>query len=88
MELYRNLEVPPAWLVDNCSNEIHYTVEVEDGTVIGNDESGYVVTGLPRGIQNAYIVAEDCCEQYHEEDREIECIGQCTMDYRCISGIQ
>jgi hypothetical protein len=54
-------DVAPAWLVDNCSNELHYTVRVENGTVLGNDVSGYVVVNLPLGIQNAYIVAEDCC---------------------------
>ncbi|MEI2693768.1 MAG: T9SS type A sorting domain-containing protein [Saprospiraceae bacterium] len=54
-------DVAPAWLADNCSNEIHYTIRVEDGTVLGNDKSGYVVVNLPLGIQNAYIVAEDCC---------------------------
>ncbi len=54
-------EVPPAWLIDNCSNEIHYTVEVEAGTVLGNEVSGYVVVDMPMGIQNGYVVAEDCC---------------------------
>ncbi len=54
-------EVSPAWLIDNCSNEIHYTVEVEDGVVLGNEASGYVVVNMPAGIQNGYIVAEDCC---------------------------
>ncbi|MBK9270503.1 MAG: T9SS type A sorting domain-containing protein [Saprospiraceae bacterium] len=54
-------EVPPAWLIDNCSNEIHYTVEVERGTILGNETSGYVVIGMPEGIQSAWIVAEDCC---------------------------
>ncbi|MBK9107884.1 MAG: T9SS type A sorting domain-containing protein [Saprospiraceae bacterium] len=54
-------EVPPAWLVDNCSNEIHYTVEVENGTVLGNETSGYVVVDMPMGIQEGYIIAEDCC---------------------------
>ncbi|MBK7810888.1 MAG: HYR domain-containing protein [Saprospiraceae bacterium] len=54
-------EVPPAWLIDNCSNEIHYTVEVEQGTILGNETSGYVVIGMPEGIQSGWIVAEDCC---------------------------
>jgi len=54
-------EVPPAWLIDNCSNEIHYTVEVEQGFVLGNETSGYVVVNMPEGIQNGYIIAEDCC---------------------------
>ncbi len=54
-------DVAPAWIVDNCSNELHYTIRVENGTVLGNDVQGYVVVNLPLGIQNAYIVAEDCC---------------------------
>ncbi|MBV6471834.1 MAG: hypothetical protein JPMHGGIA_00084 [Saprospiraceae bacterium] len=54
-------EVSPAWLIDNCSNEIHYTVEVEAGTVLGNEQSGYVVVNMPVGVQIGYIVAEDCC---------------------------
>ena len=54
-------EVPPAWLRDNCSNEIHYTVEVEDGTVLGDENAGYVVINMPVGIQSGYIIAEDCC---------------------------
>jgi hypothetical protein len=54
-------EVPPAWIVDNCSKELHYTVEVEEGTVLGNDQTGYVVIDMPQGLQNGYIVATDCC---------------------------
>ncbi|MBK6544023.1 MAG: HYR domain-containing protein [Saprospiraceae bacterium] len=54
-------EVPPAWIVDNCSNELHYTVEVEDGTVLGNETSGYVVVDMPIGVQSGYVIAEDCC---------------------------
>lgn len=54
-------DVAPAWVIDNCSNEVHYTIRVENGTVLGNDVQGYVVVNLPLGIQNAYIVAEDCC---------------------------
>ncbi len=60
-------EVPPAWVKDNCSEEIHYTVRVENGTVLGNENSGYVVVNLPLGIQNAYIVAEDCCGNVTEK---------------------
>jgi len=54
-------EVPAAWLTDNCSEELHYTVEVEQGTVTGNETNGYVVLDMPEGIQQAWIVAEDCC---------------------------
>ncbi|MBK7812147.1 MAG: M36 family metallopeptidase [Saprospiraceae bacterium] len=54
-------EVSPPWLLDNCSNELHYSVEVEQGTVLGNETTGFVVIDMPEGIQNAWIVAEDCC---------------------------
>ncbi|MBK7359443.1 MAG: HYR domain-containing protein [Saprospiraceae bacterium] len=54
-------EVPPAWLRDNCSNEIHYSVRVDDGTVLGDETNGYVVINMPVGVQNGYIVATDCC---------------------------
>ncbi|MFN8331443.1 MAG: hypothetical protein U0T81_09535 [Saprospiraceae bacterium] len=52
--MQRQMEVPPAWLIDNCSNEIHYTVEVEQGTILVMKLSGYVVVGMPEGIQNGY----------------------------------
>ncbi|MBK7468973.1 MAG: hypothetical protein IPJ43_20515 [Saprospiraceae bacterium] len=54
-------EVAPAWIVDNCSNETHYSVEVTDGTVLGDESTGFVVTNLPLGVQDAWIVATDCC---------------------------
>ncbi len=60
-------EVPPAWIVDNCSNEVHYSVRVENGTVLGNETTGFIVVNLPLGIQNAYIVAEDCCGNITEK---------------------
>lgn len=54
-------EVPKPWLLDNCSNEIHYTVEIDNGTVLGDENAGYVVIGIEPGVWNGYIVAEDCC---------------------------
>ena len=60
-------EVPPAWIVDNCSNEVHYSVRVDNGTVLGNETAGFIVVNLPLGIQNAYIVAEDCCGNITEK---------------------
>ena len=60
-------EVPPAWIVDNCSNEVHYSVRVDNGTVLGNETTGFIVVNLPLGIQNAYIVAEDCCGNITEK---------------------
>lgn len=60
-------EVPPAWIVDNCSNEVHYSVRVTSGTVLGNEISGFIVVNLPLGIQNAYILAEDCCGNITEK---------------------
>ena len=60
-------DVPPAYVVDNCSSEVHYTIRVENGTVLGNENTGYIVVNLPLGIQNAYIVAEDCCGNVTEK---------------------
>jgi hypothetical protein len=54
-------EVSAPWLLDNCSNEIHYSVETENGTVLGNETAGFVIVGIEQGIWNAYINAEDCC---------------------------
>ncbi|MBK8955831.1 MAG: T9SS type A sorting domain-containing protein [Saprospiraceae bacterium] len=54
-------EVPAPWLLDNCSNELHYSVETETGVVLGNDVAGYIVLDMEVGVWNAYIVAEDCC---------------------------
>lgn len=60
-------DVAPAWIVNNCSVEVHYSIRVDNGTVLGSDVSGYVVVNLPLGIQNAYIVAEDCCGNITEK---------------------
>lgn len=60
-------EVSPAWLIDNCSNELHYTVEVEHGSILGNETSGYVVVNMPLGMQVAKIIAEDCCGNITEK---------------------
>jgi len=54
-------EVPAPWILDNCSNEVHYTVEVDNGTVLGDETAGFVVLDMPEGIYNGYIVATDCC---------------------------
>ncbi|MBK7244875.1 MAG: HYR domain-containing protein [Saprospiraceae bacterium] len=54
-------EVPKPWLLDNCSEELHYSVEVENGTVLGDEIAGFVVIDLPEGIQYGYIIAVDCC---------------------------
>ena len=54
-------EVPKPWLLDNCSNEIHYSVEISSGVVTGNETDGYVILNIERGLNEAYIVAEDCC---------------------------
>ncbi len=54
-------EVPKPWITDNCSNEIHYSVEVTEGTVLGDEQTGYVVVDMPIGVQEGYIVATDCC---------------------------
>ena len=54
-------EVPAPWILDNCSNELHYSVESQFGTITGNEIDGFVIIGLPEGLSIAYIVATDCC---------------------------
>ncbi len=60
-------EVSPAWLIDNCSNELHYSVKVEHGLILGNETSGYVIVNMPIGMQVAKIIAEDCCGNITEK---------------------
>ncbi len=61
-------DVNEVWLSDNCSQDIHYTIRVNDGSVLGNEKSGYVVVDLPLGYQSAFIVAEDCCGNVTEKE--------------------
>ncbi|MGB5026353.1 MAG: T9SS type A sorting domain-containing protein [Saprospiraceae bacterium] len=64
MEPWRCLgiwEVPKPWLIDNCSNEVHYTIKMLNGVVTGNETDGFVIRDIERGINEAYIYAEDCC---------------------------
>ncbi|MBK7879262.1 MAG: hypothetical protein IPJ83_01700 [Saprospiraceae bacterium] len=58
---YGEWTVAKPWIADNCSDEVHFSVEVEFGTIIGDEVSGYLAMDLPPGIQNGYIVAYDCC---------------------------
>ncbi|MBK9720932.1 MAG: T9SS type A sorting domain-containing protein [Saprospiraceae bacterium] len=64
MEVWRCLgvwEVPKPWLVDNCSNELHYSIRTPNGVVTGNEIDGYIIRDIERGISEATIYAEDCC---------------------------
>ncbi|MBX7164231.1 MAG: HYR domain-containing protein, partial [Saprospiraceae bacterium] len=54
-------EVPKPWLTDNCSQDIHYTMESLDGVISGSEKDGYLISDLELGKHNIYIVAEDCC---------------------------
>ncbi|MDQ3142182.1 MAG: HYR domain-containing protein [Bacteroidota bacterium] len=56
-------EVAAPWLIDNCSNETHYSVDIDDADAIisGNEVDGFVVTNINRGVHDAYIIAVDCC---------------------------
>ncbi|MBP9208926.1 MAG: HYR domain-containing protein [Saprospiraceae bacterium] len=54
-------EVPKPWLIDNCSNELHYSLESETGTILGNDEAGFIIVDMEPGEWSVYIIAEDCC---------------------------
>ncbi|MFZ1515830.1 MAG: T9SS type A sorting domain-containing protein [Saprospiraceae bacterium] len=58
---YGEWMVAKPWIADNCSDEVHFSVEVEFGTIIGDEVSGYLAMDLPPGIQYGYIVAYDCC---------------------------
>jgi hypothetical protein len=77
-------DVAPAWVVDNCSNNVNYTIRVEKGTVLGNSFSGYVVVNLPLGIQNAYIVAEDCCGNITERRVVLNVLDKTPPNAVCI----
>ncbi|MBP9209160.1 MAG: HYR domain-containing protein [Saprospiraceae bacterium] len=54
-------EVPKPWLLDNCSNELHYSVVCITGVVTGNEIDGFIVSNMERGVNEVIIVAEDCC---------------------------
>jgi len=54
-------DVPAPWIVDNCSNDVDYTVITKFGTVLGNSEQGYIVVDIPIGQYPLYIEAYDCC---------------------------
>jgi trimeric autotransporter adhesin len=53
--------VPRPWLLDNCSNEIHYSVSITSGVITGNEIDGFIIRNIDRGMSTAYIIAEDCC---------------------------
>lgn len=54
-------EVKDVWLKDQCSVELHYTINAPTGNVLGDEEHGYIVTDLSIGYHEVEIVAEDCC---------------------------
>ncbi len=61
-------DVAKVWVTDNCSNDIKYTIWIDDGIVLGNQESGYVVVEIPVGEHRALIIAEDCCGNITEKE--------------------
>ncbi len=56
--------VPDPEATDNCSKEVHYSVFSNDGVILGNENSGYVITGLGLGMHNIIIRTNDCCGNY------------------------
>ncbi|MEP7196590.1 MAG: T9SS type A sorting domain-containing protein [Saprospiraceae bacterium] len=60
-------EAKNIWLSDNCSQELHYSLNISYGTVLGNETSGYILVDLPLGDQTLYIIAEDCCGNITEK---------------------
>jgi hypothetical protein len=66
-------DVPAPWIVDNCSNETRYEVEVLTGDVSYNG-SRWRVTGLAPGIHTAYISGYDCCGNVTVHEVELNVI--------------
>jgi hypothetical protein len=54
-------DVPAPWIVDNCSNDTRYEVEVLTGNVFVKPNGQWRVTNLALGEHTAYITAYDCC---------------------------
>jgi hypothetical protein len=54
-------DVPAPWIVDNCSNDTRYEVEVLTGNVFVKPNGQWRVTNLAPGEHTAYITAYDCC---------------------------
>ncbi|NOT37148.1 MAG: HYR domain-containing protein [Saprospiraceae bacterium] len=54
-------DVKDVWLKDQCSQELHYTLNAVTGTVLGDELHGYIVSDLSIGNHIVEILAEDCC---------------------------
>lgn len=88
-------EVPPAWIQDNCSNEVHYSVQVDAGDILGDEKTGFVVVNMPLGLQNGYINATDCCGNITKKRIAINVVDQTPPTAVCdrntvvsINGLQ
>lgn len=75
--------VPAPWITDNCSNEIHYSLRLSYGNVIGDDRSGYIAVDMPLGWQEAWIIAEDCCGNVTEKKIIIDVIDNTSPTAVC-----
>lgn len=53
--------VPDPAATDNCSNDVHYTVESTSGVVLGDAVRGFTVTNLPLGKHLVIVTTSDCC---------------------------
>ena len=62
-DCYGIWNVTPPWITDNCSEEVHYEVLTNAGTILGNETIGFTVINLPAGEHYAEIRAYDCCGQ-------------------------
>ncbi len=60
-------DVHDVWFNDNCSQDVTYSIRSIEGTVLGNQNSGYVLVDLSIGDHEVYIVAEDCCGNISEK---------------------
>jgi hypothetical protein len=68
-----NVEIPEPWeLHDNCDYEVEYTVSGPAGVVIvGDQESGYIALGAPKGVHTFTYTASDCCGNTTSQDATV-----------------
>ncbi|MCC6816319.1 MAG: HYR domain-containing protein [Saprospiraceae bacterium] len=61
-------EIKDVWLKDQCSEDLHYNVISATGSVLGDENAGYIVTDLGVGTHIVTITAEDCCGNISTKD--------------------
>ncbi|MGB5030955.1 MAG: T9SS type A sorting domain-containing protein [Saprospiraceae bacterium] len=52
-------EVPITKITDNCFQDIRYTLDINHGTILGDEFIGFKVINIPGGTNIAHIIATD-----------------------------